>query len=693
MKKNSESVSDHQVKAKHVSDMGMTDPQQTLARGNGASTVKRPANKQEPTGRSSPRRRTRSRTRSDDEQIESEIEDGEDDLHQQQDQHQLAQHDINISSHQHFRPASTSSLDEGTSSFSHTSTDEGGDGDELSSGQHRTSSSSSSAYAAPLEPLNEETADDETDGYDDDVDDDEEDLEEEQQGEHHHPSASFNTSSNIQHHPAPTRPANVTSIQWATSKPGSDHATASLPPIVVPSTSSTVQPSIAHYSSVIQKPLSSSTSSSMVRPHHHLHQQQQQHPTVIAYESGASGNPPPISSAAITPTSSPLGSGNLATAMATSATSRRQAHIASEQKRRQSINEGFEDLRRCVPNCTNAGDSKAVILRKAVNYLRQLHNENARLKAHLAGHPMPPLPATAAGGASSSGTASLSGPMRHEWSSSAQSISSIAAAQPQPLAPTGYYKPYTAAPPPIVSAQSADTTQPTKVEDGVSCATSKPASALTARAPPSATTTQQQQQQQQPSAYGYGSTYGGAPQQPFYQTSYQMSHQPSHVMGQMASPQYQHYQQQQQPYMMHAQQHAGPNYHHPSSSGPGGMSGTVGYYNNMPPPPPPHHLGGSSGSYGYGTHHPQMMGHPSQHQQHAPPSTIAYAYQQQHPGAQQRPSSSIDVNRDDYELSAASLSMLRREASSGAASPIAADQNQSSAGAASKGSSESEKSS
>jgi hypothetical protein len=59
---------------------------------------------------------------------------------------------------------------------------------------------------------------------------------------------------------------------------------------------------------------------------------------------------------------------------------RRQAHIASEQKRRQSINEGFEDLRRVIPSCVNTSDSKAVILRKAVNYIRLLQNDSARHK-------------------------------------------------------------------------------------------------------------------------------------------------------------------------------------------------------------------------------------------------------------------------------------------------------------------------
>lgn len=46
---------------------------------------------------------------------------------------------------------------------------------------------------------------------------------------------------------------------------------------------------------------------------------------------------------------------------------RRQAHIASEQKRRQSINNGFDGLRRIIPDCQNSLDSKAMILNKGIN--------------------------------------------------------------------------------------------------------------------------------------------------------------------------------------------------------------------------------------------------------------------------------------------------------------------------------------
>lgn len=50
---------------------------------------------------------------------------------------------------------------------------------------------------------------------------------------------------------------------------------------------------------------------------------------------------------------------------------RKKAHIISEQKRRQSINEGFEELKKIVPS-RNSTDSKAVILRKGNIYQYQI---------------------------------------------------------------------------------------------------------------------------------------------------------------------------------------------------------------------------------------------------------------------------------------------------------------------------------
>lgn len=56
---------------------------------------------------------------------------------------------------------------------------------------------------------------------------------------------------------------------------------------------------------------------------------------------------------------------------------RRQMHIVSEQKRRQTINEGFEELRNLVPACKNYNDSKASVLKKTVYYIKYLQEKLA----------------------------------------------------------------------------------------------------------------------------------------------------------------------------------------------------------------------------------------------------------------------------------------------------------------------------
>ncbi|CAG8468783.1 11164_t:CDS:2 [Diversispora eburnea] len=60
--------------------------------------------------------------------------------------------------------------------------------------------------------------------------------------------------------------------------------------------------------------------------------------------------------------------------------SRRMAHILSEQKRRENINSGFEELKSIVPSCRGCADSKAVILRKAAHYIQTLENQIQKLK-------------------------------------------------------------------------------------------------------------------------------------------------------------------------------------------------------------------------------------------------------------------------------------------------------------------------
>ena len=52
-----------------------------------------------------------------------------------------------------------------------------------------------------------------------------------------------------------------------------------------------------------------------------------------------------------------------------SADARRHAHSMSEQKRRQNINDGFEALRAIIPSCRGGNDSKAVVLRKGIQFV------------------------------------------------------------------------------------------------------------------------------------------------------------------------------------------------------------------------------------------------------------------------------------------------------------------------------------
>ncbi|KAF9897788.1 hypothetical protein BX616_004978 [Lobosporangium transversale] len=54
---------------------------------------------------------------------------------------------------------------------------------------------------------------------------------------------------------------------------------------------------------------------------------------------------------------------------------RRVAHIISEQKRREKINGGFDELKSVIPECAQNTDSKATILRKAVDYIVALEEE------------------------------------------------------------------------------------------------------------------------------------------------------------------------------------------------------------------------------------------------------------------------------------------------------------------------------
>jgi len=54
-------------------------------------------------------------------------------------------------------------------------------------------------------------------------------------------------------------------------------------------------------------------------------------------------------------------------------------HIASEQKRRQAIREGFDRLTELVPGLEGQGRSESVVLKKTVDYIRLQLAERRRL--------------------------------------------------------------------------------------------------------------------------------------------------------------------------------------------------------------------------------------------------------------------------------------------------------------------------
>ncbi|EPQ27793.1 uncharacterized protein PFL1_04538 [Pseudozyma flocculosa PF-1] len=77
-----------------------------------------------------------------------------------------------------------------------------------------------------------------------------------------------------------------------------------------------------------------------------------------------------------------------AAAAATPSANRRVAHLLSEQRRRESINTGFEDLRQTLPACRDGQDSKATVLRRAVEYIHELESiiqQTHRMRANSGG--------------------------------------------------------------------------------------------------------------------------------------------------------------------------------------------------------------------------------------------------------------------------------------------------------------------
>ncbi|PKB96047.1 hypothetical protein RhiirA5_243966, partial [Rhizophagus irregularis] len=55
---------------------------------------------------------------------------------------------------------------------------------------------------------------------------------------------------------------------------------------------------------------------------------------------------------------------------------KRANHIASEQKRRNTIRAGFKELTDIIPTLKNVNNSKSTILFKAVDYIKYLERRN-----------------------------------------------------------------------------------------------------------------------------------------------------------------------------------------------------------------------------------------------------------------------------------------------------------------------------
>ncbi|EJT73948.1 hypothetical protein GGTG_07801 [Gaeumannomyces tritici R3-111a-1] len=58
---------------------------------------------------------------------------------------------------------------------------------------------------------------------------------------------------------------------------------------------------------------------------------------------------------------------------------KKQNHIASEQKRRQAIREGFDRLTELVPGLEGQGRSEGIVLKRTVDFMRDQLEERRRL--------------------------------------------------------------------------------------------------------------------------------------------------------------------------------------------------------------------------------------------------------------------------------------------------------------------------
>ncbi|KAI9099238.1 Myc-type, basic helix-loop-helix domain-containing protein, partial [Phlyctochytrium arcticum] len=64
---------------------------------------------------------------------------------------------------------------------------------------------------------------------------------------------------------------------------------------------------------------------------------------------------------------------------------KRANHIESEKKRRHNIRTGFDQLVEIVPTLNQCHRSEAIILQKAVDYVRFLLNQRRELEGRIAG--------------------------------------------------------------------------------------------------------------------------------------------------------------------------------------------------------------------------------------------------------------------------------------------------------------------
>ncbi|CEJ89193.1 Putative Helix-loop-helix DNA-binding domain-containing protein [[Torrubiella] hemipterigena] len=64
---------------------------------------------------------------------------------------------------------------------------------------------------------------------------------------------------------------------------------------------------------------------------------------------------------------------------------KKQNHIASEQKRRQAIREGFDRLTELVPGLEGQGRSEGLVLKRTVDYMRQQLDEREAMIGQIEG--------------------------------------------------------------------------------------------------------------------------------------------------------------------------------------------------------------------------------------------------------------------------------------------------------------------